>query len=398
MAQIEQFRPKSREDNNFNRDIKRHRKIKRYGIIGTLLVAFLVVVIIIVNNKTKVYSKYEVDKDIAWSVSADAQCIRFQGDILVYSADGAHCTNVKGKELWNITYQMQSPMVVTNGKYAAIADYNGTIIYIMNKDGKQGEINTNIPIKKIVVSKNGYVAAILDNGSATPIYLYDTAGNEQAYARITMEDTGYPMDMAISDNGKLLAVYYLKVDKDLKHPAYKSCINFYNFGEVGGNLYDNFISGYDYTDEIFGSLHYAGNDTVFALSGSHLYVFKGAQKPILSETVEFTEEIKSAFYESNLMGVVFSDDRTSDGYILNIYDINGKKKGNVHFSVDYTDITYRNNRAFIYNSSECFIYTFDGKKKFEGNFTDKVTLVLTSDRLAKYFLVSKDKIKTVEFK
>jgi hypothetical protein len=61
------------------------------------------------------------------------------------------------------------------------------------------------------------VAAVLDDSTVTAIYLYSVAGEQLAYFKTTMSKSGYPVAIAISDDGKQIAVSYLKAELHLKH-------------------------------------------------------------------------------------------------------------------------------------------------------------------------------------
>lgn len=56
----------------------------------------------------------------------------------------------------------ETPIVDVCGDYLAIADKNSNTIYIFNKKGKVGEVNTSYPIIKIEVAQQGVVAALLE--------------------------------------------------------------------------------------------------------------------------------------------------------------------------------------------------------------------------------------------
>ena len=140
-------------------------------------------------------------------------------------------------------------MVSVSGHVAAVGDYNGRTIYVVNSGGQLGTVNTNLPIRKICVSESGVVAAVLDDADVTRILLYN--GNENTETSIvdikaTMNKSGYPVSICLSPNGKLMAISYLYVDSG----DMKTTVAFFNFGEVGRNQSDNYVSGYDYLDTI----------------------------------------------------------------------------------------------------------------------------------------------------
>ena len=154
--------------------------------------------------------------------------------------------DIKGNAVWNQTFEMQNPIVDVCQNVVAIGDYNGRVIYVMNTSGIMGSITTNRPIRDFCVASNGVVAVVLDDNDVTQICLYDSQGEELVTFRTTMKDSGYPVNVSISPSGELACVSYLFVDSG----QMKSSVALYNFGPVGKNNVNNYVSGYDYQNSI----------------------------------------------------------------------------------------------------------------------------------------------------
>ena len=110
--------------------------------------------------------------------SSDSVCTNHNGRVLTYSKDGISSIDTKGNVVWNETYQMQNPIVEVNGNAVAIGDYNGHVVYIMDEKGKVGEIDTNLPIRDLCISKTGIVAVVLEDSKVTRLNLYNSKGTE----------------------------------------------------------------------------------------------------------------------------------------------------------------------------------------------------------------------------
>lgn len=398
MAQIKQFHNTNSNQNDYDDQIKKHKQKKTMAILIPLLIAVLIVILIKTNSDAKVYSAYSVKSTVDWSVSSDSKMIEYNGDILVYSIDGAYCSDTKGKSKWNITYQMQNPLVNINGDYVALADYNGNTIYVLNKDGKQGEITTDLPIKKFGVSENGYVTVIVANSSTTSIYFYSSDGEKIAYFKTTMEISGYPFDVSISDNGKLVAVDYMYVDSSAGSNQFVSRIAFYNFGSVGQNYEDHYVSGYDYADSVVGILQFMNDETAFAISDTNLYIYKGKQIPELSKSIELPNDVKSVYYDENYIGIVCQGSTETKAYVMDVYNNNGEHTGTIQFDLEYSDIAFHNKSVMIYNANEVSVYTMSGKCKFNSQLESSITLLLGTSSSTEYVFASKNKIDTVKLK
>ena len=176
-----------------------------------------------VQWKNKVYTENTVVFSTEVHITQDSTLVPFSGYLLTYSKDGAGCMDIRGNAVWNQTFEMQNPIVDVCQNVAAIGDYNGRTIYVMNTTGVMGSITTNRPVRDFCVASNGVVAAVLDDADTTWIYLYDSQGKELIYFRTTMKDSGYPVKVAISPSGELVCVSYLFVDSG----QMKSSVAFY---------------------------------------------------------------------------------------------------------------------------------------------------------------------------
>ena len=260
------YKEKNIEKNN-NRDQKtmdsmlaRHRQLKLYTVLAFAAVAAVIAIGAYIQWKSKVYVGYGVVQENEWIRASESKTINLKGTLFTYSNDGMSCTDLKGKTIWNQTYEMQNPVVRTCSKTVAVGDYNGRKIYVSNTQGMLGTIETTLPIRDFCVSANGVVAAVLDDSSVTAIYLYSASGKSFADFKTRMSNSGYPIAVDISNDGSLVAVSYIKAEKG----KIVSNIGFYNFSSVGQNYTDNFVSGYGYPEAVIPMEHFMGNDTVFA--------------------------------------------------------------------------------------------------------------------------------------
>ena len=104
---------------------------------------------------------------------------------------------------------MQAPIADICDTTMAIAEQQGTQIYIINEDGLVGNFETQYPILKVRVSTQGMVAVVQEQDNITWINLYQADGTVVANDKTTVSETGYPMDVDLSPNGQRMAVSYL---------------------------------------------------------------------------------------------------------------------------------------------------------------------------------------------
>ena len=393
------FKSKEKNDKKATRVnyMERIRSHKCTIFYRSMLVALLVVAIIaavIIQWKNKIYTESVVVSSVDIAVVQSRNLTPFSGYILTYSKDGASCIDTKGNAVWNETFEMQNPMIDICQNVVAIGDYNGRNIYVMDTNSRLGQITTNKPIRSFCVASNGVVAVVLDDSDLTLIYLYDTKGNELVRFRTTMKSTGYPFKVAISPNGKLVCVSYLYVDSG----ALKSSVAFYNFGEVGQNNTDNYVSGYDYLDVIVGYTRFWDDKSMFAVSDDRIEFFGGAEKPVSIATSMLSEDVQRIYYGKDYVGLIFNSVDSNNRYRLDVYNKSGQMIQTINFNIDYSDIVFEDDRIIIYNEAECKIYNMNGVEKYSGVFEKSVYAMLPTSSSYKYILVTPDSIDTIELK
>ncbi len=255
--------------------LARHRQMKLYAMLIVVAIAVVTTIVTYVRWKNMVYTGYEIIQQNEWVRASGSQSMNLGGTLFTYSNDGMSCTDIKGKIIWNQTYEMQNPIIRTCSKTVAVGDYNGRSIYVANTQEILGKIDTTMPIRDFCVSSNGIVAVVLDDSNVTAIYLYRTTGEKPAYFKTTMSQSGYPIALDISNSGSQVAVSYLKAEDG----KISSNIGFYNFSSVGQNYTDNLVGGYGYAEAVVPLVRFMANDTIFAVADNRIAFTKESKNP-----------------------------------------------------------------------------------------------------------------------
>ena len=264
----------------------------------------------------------------------------------------------------------------------------------MNTSGVMGSITTSRPVRDFCVASNGVVAAVLDDTDATWIYLYDSQGKELVYFRTTMKDSGYPVNVSISPNGELVCVSYLFVDSG----QMKSSVAFYNFGPVGKNNVNNYVSGYDYLNSVVPLTGFLDDRSMFAVSDDRVMFFSGAQKPLSVAEKLLADDVQGVYYGDESIGLIFNSTQSNSRFRLDVYHKSGELRQSIDFDLDFRDILFHDDQIIIYNESECRIYNSGGAEKYSGNFSKTVLLLIPQSSARRYMVVTPDSIDTIELK
>lgn len=379
---------------SYRERIKSHKFTIFYRVSLTLLLLAAVGAVLVIQWQNKVYTEIAELSSVEIKITSDAQLVSFSSRLLTYSKDGISCMDTKGNGVWNQTFEMQNPMVDINQNVVAIGDYNGRQIYVMNTESLLGSITTNRPVRNFCVSAGGVVAAVLDDADVTLIYLYDAQGNELVHFRTTMKESGYPVDVSISPSGELVCVSYLYVDGG----HMKSSVAFYNFGAVGQNSTDNYVSGYDYIDTVVPLTRFLDNRSLFAVSDDRIMFFGGAQKPVSVAENLLDDEVRGVYYGSEYVGLVFNSRESGSRYRLDVYHKSGTFERSIEFDIECRDILFHDDQIIIYNESDCRIYNSRGLLKYAGKFNKTALMLIPQSAAYNYMLVTPESVDMIELR
>lgn len=340
-----------------------HRKIEKLKRVLTMSsIAVLAVLALIVFFQKRTYYDYKILETSEQEDVISTQYVEMGGKILRYTPEGVSLVNSKLETMWSDTYDMDNPLADVCGTKAVIADRDGTSIRIYDKEGLIGSVVTSYSIIKAHVSKNGLVAAVLDGGDNTWINFYASDGSLIAENQTKVDDPGFPLDVAISDDGTIMMVAFQFVDGG----ETTSYVAFYNFGDVGQNEDDRIVSGYTYEGVVIPQVECLSGSRSVSMRDNGFTLYSGKQIPKEMKTIEVDKEIVSIFHDDDAIGMVFKNDGTENLYSMEVYSTSGKLKFRKEFNVPYTTIRMSDGYIIMYNSSQVAVLTSEGRERYNG--------------------------------
>ena len=354
---------------------------------GVLILAVVLVYALVKNNK--VASSYEVVTSMSRGDDTSVYYCMMRKGMVKYSKDGVAMTNKSGSVLWNQTYEMASPTMTSAGDYVAVGDIGANTIYIFNEYGQLGRVSTDVPIQEIQISEQGVVAAVLSDTSSNYINLYDKQGNSLGSIKASLENTGYPLAIALSPDASKLAVSYLIV----KSGSMQSRIVSYDFSDVEG---DHLLD----TQELEGLYPKAAflDSREVVLFGEKGFVLYQADSKKIETQENFESEINSVFCTNQKLGFIFKNEDDNGKYRMEIYNKAGKKSSTYYFDLDYSGMTADDDEVILYNDEEMLIYQMGGRVRFRGTFNTAVTGVMPSWEDGLYWLIDDQSLREIRIR
>ena len=354
---------------------------------GVLILAVVLVYALVKNNK--VASSYEVVTSMSRGDDTSVYYCMMRKGMVKYSKDGVAMTNKSGTVLWNQTYEMASPTMTSARDYVAVGDIGANTIYIFNEYGQLGRVSTDVPIQEIQISEQGVVAAVLSDTSSNYINLYDKQGNSLGSIKASLENTGYPLAIALSPDASKLAVSYLIV----KSGSMQSRIVAYDFSDVEG---DHLLD----TQELEGLYPKAAflDSREVVLFGEKGFVLYQADSKKIETQENFESEINSVFCTNQKLGFIFKNEDDNGKYRMEIYNKAGKKSSTYYFDLDYSGMTADDDEVILYNDEEMLIYQMGGRVRFRGTFNTAVTGVMPSWEDGLYWLIDDQSLREIRIR
>lgn len=365
---------------DYQKKIWKHRG---WVVFKYILLAVVVLGIIIggryyLNNRN--FSGYSIAFTTEREDTLTTKYDPFGGNILKYSRDGVSYTDEKNSLYFSIAYTMQDPLLALSKKMGAVADKNGSQIYIFDQNQQRGQITTLLPIKHIAVSDQGIVAVIMEESSSAKLEIYSPEGELLGDGIFSLEDAGYPMNLTISSDGTKIAIAFAQVSGT----KFNSCVAVYNFDNVGENYIDHLVFAKNYNEYMIPEIHYFDNSVLAAVGDGMLAIYQGNQIPEVVNEVTFEEEIKSVFYGEKNIGLVFEG---TEGKVLRLYDLKGNVVSEISFDLSYSNIRIQEKTVVIYNDTEFGVYSYSGTECFRHTFDTSVVEIFPTKSRNKYLFI-----------
>lgn len=388
--EISRARPVSNVD--YETRLARHKRaaMRRTLIFVTAIAAAVVLLVVFVEKRS--YGNYKILQTSEQEDVISTRYAEMDGKILRYSPDSVSLVNNRMETQWSETHAMQNPIADVRGSYAVVADRDGTTMEIYDRDGLTGSVSTSYSIIKARISQNGLVAAILANGEDTWINFYSYDGSLIAENQTKMDDPGYPLDVAVSNDGLVMMVTYQFVDGG----DTTSYVAFYNFGDVGQNEDDRIVSGYTYEGVVIPQVLYLGGSNSVAVREDGFTLYKGKQIPKEHKTAKVEKEIVSTFFDKDTIGLVFKSGDKEKPYTMEVYNTDGNLKFEKKFGIPYTTVKMSGGNILLYNNSQICVMNSRGVEKYMGTI-DGVVNDFFKIGWNKYLLVLDSGVNVIKF-
>ena len=356
-------------------------------VIGLLVMAGVLVYALVRNNR--VADSYEVVTSLSRGDDTSVYYHVMKKGMIRYSKDGMSMTDKSGNLIWSQTYGMSSPAIAVSDPYVAVGDIGANTIYIFNEYGQLGRVSTDVPVQEVQISAQGVIAAVLSDTDTNYINLYDKQGNVLGSIKASLQNTGYPLAIALSSDATRLIVSYLCIEGS----SMKSRIISYNFSDTQSEHVADTLE----LEELYPKVEFLENNKA-ALFGEKSFALYNTDSKEVTAQQTFENEIVSVFCSDQKLGFIFRNSDENGQYYMEIYNKAGKRNASVYFDFDYEGINVSDDEIILYNTQEVAVYQMNGRLKFSSTLNTSVTNVMASWESGMYWLVDDQSLREIRTK
>lgn len=312
------------------------------------------------NNK-KPYDGFEIVWNGGLRRNAAVRYIPYSNGYMKVSRDGAEAVNSYGSLAWNVSYDMNEPVAACCREYAAVGDLGNRIVYMMDGTGSLYWKNVPYSICEVETSAVGVTAVRMNDGMADYIQLITLAGEVLVEIKTVENRDGFPVDIALSEDGTKLVTSYL-VMEDGRAGGW---LAFYNFGEVGQNYANNLTGVYKY-EELVPEIRFMGNDTLCAFRKEGVDVYKVPELPERLEELSFDSPILRVCTSDKYFAVMTDNTKEGTAARTIVYDRQAQPVFDRTLVENFDAFLLSGESLVFYNQGACLVMALDGNLMFNG--------------------------------
>jgi hypothetical protein len=374
----------------------RLREKRKKTVLIIIVVVFIVACGLLFWQEHRCFRNFRVLESTETNYENTANYVQYAANLLKYTSDGVSYINANGDTVWSAGIDMDKPIAAVCGDYAMVADLGGNTVCVFDTEGQVSNVTMPYTICDIDIAKQGVFAVVLESDKTNYVNLYTKDGDIINEMQTTIDKSGYPLDIAISDNGEKMITSYLNVNGTVVSNSLAA----YNFGDVGQNTNaDRVVGGYTFEDELFSKVEFIDNDTVIAFGTDNVYIYTMKEKPSETAKIPATGNIQSVFYNSDYIGIVYKNDDSEDTkYTINVYDTGGKKKFSKTVDFDYDKIYAADDEIIVTGDTNCKIFRENGSAKFDGELDKKIISMVPDGKKLEYVVVYANSTDIIKLK
>ena len=344
------------------------------------------------------FKGYKVINSSDTTYEANAEYTEFGGNLLKYTPEGISYINANGDVVWTAGADLKIPIASTNGDWAVVADKGGNSVHVFNIEGAVSSLTMPYKILDVDVASQGAFAVVLESDTTNYINMYDSKGDPVYEIQTSIDKSGYPLDISISDDGeKLFTSYFFMQGIETKNN-----LTAYNFGSVGQNANaDRMVGGFSLDGELAMKVQFLTNNLVAAFSDTEITLYDMKETPSERCRIKYQQpQIQSIFYSGKYLGTIEKSMEAAENtaYLMRVYDFNGDEMFHYSFNMAYDTIHAAEDEIIITGGNQCLIVSRKGRAKFRYAFDSTVRNMIPTASSNEYIITFEGRTEKIRLR
>lgn len=381
---------------------KKLNKKKFAILVAICVIIFLILVSSIIYCFNSSFRKFidiyifrkEIDSDklpeIEISSSEDHFFHAYDKYIAVLNKKTLYTYNSSGESIAENDVSISSPIFANKNKFLAIAENNGSNLYLISGTNIAWQNTLEGKISKISVNKNGYVSVIVSGTSYKSIVVsFDAKGNELFRTYIS---SNLAISTDISNDNKYLSI----AEIDYSGSIIKSMVKNISIEKAKTDPTNSVVYTYNFNEnELLTNIKYQDKNNLVCLTNENIYLLNIADSV---DNKVLTIEKKYEFIDINLKNNVLYTYNNYSNFsnisYINILNPQNNSKNIYEFKGSIKSIYSNEQKIAINTGSEIHFIGLNGWliKKYDSY--SEINNIILGDSVAG--IIYKDKIKIVE--
>ncbi len=363
---------------------------QRAGISAELLYMIIAAMVIIavfaytVMSHRHLYTGYTITDSYEVEDIVGTRYEKLGSGFVKYGSDGVTYVTGRNETKWSTAYTIETPVTSICSNTMMIFEQQGYTVEVFNSDGVLGSYQTDFPIMRAEIAKNGVAALMLKDGEDARIRLTSTDGTTLAEVKTTLEDQGYPLAMDLSSDAQNLMVSLAKIGSG----TVDSSIAFYNFSSAAQTDDSHLVSLTEYRDEIFPYVCYASDKIPVAAGDSDIITFTTSKHPDEKKSIHISGEILSVFNDDEYIGVILSSDSATERYHMIVYNYSGKITADYTFAHGYSEVKMDSGEILLNDSGHIMAFTPTGVERLDADCDRQIAEFVKIPGFRKYTILT----------